>query len=196
MLSLAPLFKLPRKPNLQNPFKASASRNFASGLCRLGIIALLAVTVSSCQTEKPKSWVIYCDEGNKLVSQGDVKGAEESFQSALALAEKQYGHHAAPVATILGYLGQIYRSQGEWKLAYVTYKRLLPLKQKLDPNNKEELKMLKEDYDLILSKMKHYGIPTDDEPAVKKDDKKSKPQKKTVRKKVQSKKRKSTSSQR
>ncbi len=87
--------------------------------------------------------------------------ALKDYSEAVTLAEKKYGADSGQVATGLGYQAQIYRAQGEWRLAYMTEKRLIPLMDKFEPNTRET-KDLKKDFEFVKSKIIEYSIKTDD----------------------------------
>lgn len=139
-----------------------------SALIAVSLVTICVSTLGACNQmqigqEKPKSYLSYVEEGNIAMSKQDYVTAEKSFSTARELAEKQYGPEGAPLPTILTYLGQIYRGQGEWRLAYNVYKKLVPLKQKLEPKKTKEIAQLKAEYAEVLEKMKKYGIQTDEE---------------------------------
>lgn len=98
--------------------------------------------------------------GESAKKAGDYPGAVTAYSNAVTTAEKKYGVDSNQTATCLGSLGQTYRAMGEWRLAYVTYKRLIAIKQKTDPKS-EDLKFFKEEFAYIQGKMKEYGIEED-----------------------------------
>lgn len=103
---------------------------------------------------------------------GDGKTAQDSYEHAVHDAEKKFGAESPQALIALGYLAQLYKQMGEWKLAYVTYKRLVPLKEKIDPTAKDDIKQFKDDFAVVKQKLKDYGISTGDEPKEKKVSKK------------------------
>ena len=99
--------------------------------------------------------------GNDYRKSNDFPNALECYTKALKEAEKKYGADSGQVATALGYEAQIYKSLGEWRLAYMTYKRLIPLMDKFEPNTRDT-RDLKKDFDFVKGKIIEYSIKTDD----------------------------------
>lgn len=118
----------------------------------------------SCQqllgTDPPKQWTDYLSTGHNAIKAGDYDSAVKAYNDAVSTAEKKYGVDSNQTATCLGFLGQTYRQIGQWRLAFVTYKRLIAIKQKTDPQS-PDLKQFKEEFGFIQGKMKEYGIEED-----------------------------------
>lgn len=128
------------------------------------LVVALSIALSSCGAlmgEQKQTYVGWISWGNEQRKNNDFVGAIDSYSKAVKEAETKYGPESGQVATALGYLGQIYRAQGEWRLAYMTYKRLLPMKEKFEPKARET-KDLKTDFDFVKTKIIEYGIKTDD----------------------------------
>lgn len=104
---------------------------------------------------------------------------EGLYNKALEIAEKKYGPESPQVAICLGYLAAMYKARQDWRLAGQTYKRLVEIKDKIDPDS-SETKQFKSDYSLVQDKLKEYGL--DDESLSKKSDG-SEPEKKKKKKK-------------
>ena len=124
-------------------------------------VVALSLVLGACGGEQKQSYIGWIQYANDQKKNNDYAGAIDSYNKAVAEADKKYGVESGQTATALGYLGQIYRAQGEWRLAYMTYKRLLPIKEKMEPNTRET-KDLKADFDFVKTKIIEYGIKTDD----------------------------------
>lgn len=145
------------------------SGHISKGLQRLkrnrpiafAFVVALSLVLGACGGEQKQSYIGWIQYANDQKKNNDYAGAIDSYNKAVAEAEKKYGAESGQVATALGYLGQIYRAQGEWRLAYMTYKRLVPIKEKMEPNTREA-KDLKADFEFVKTKIIEYGIKTDD----------------------------------
>ncbi len=124
-------------------------------------VVALSLVLGACGGEQKQSYIGWIQMANDQKKNNDYVGAVDSYSKAVSEAEKKYGAESGQVATALGYLGQIYRAQGEWRLAYMTYKRLVPIKEKMEPNTRET-KDLKSDFEFVKQKIIEYGIKTDD----------------------------------
>lgn len=124
-------------------------------------VIALSLALSACMGETKIDYMGYIYAGNNQLKNNDFPNAIESYNKAVEAGEKKYGKDSPQVATALGYLGQIYRSQGEWRLCYMTYKRLLPLKEQFEPKARETQE-LKNDFEVVKQKIIEYGISTDD----------------------------------
>jgi len=124
-------------------------------------VVALSLVLGACGGEQKMNYIGWIQTANDQKKNNDYTGAIDSYNKAVADAEKKFGAESGQVATALGYLGQIYRAQGEWRLAYMTYKRLMPIKEKMEPNSRET-KDLKADFDFVKTKIIEYGIKTDD----------------------------------
>jgi hypothetical protein len=127
-------------------------------------VVALSLALGACSQFLGKTEASYMNSiqmGNDYKKNNDYVKALESYSEAVTLAEKKYGADSGQVATALGYQAQIYRAQGEWRLAYMTEKRLIPLMDKFEPNTRET-KDLKKDFEFVKSKIIEYSIKTDD----------------------------------
>ncbi len=127
-------------------------------------IVALSLALGGCALltgEKKIDYMSMISTGNDYRKTNDFVNALDQYNKAAKEAEKNFGPDSGQVATALGYSAQIYRAQGEWRLAYMTYKRLIPLMEKFAPNTRET-KDLKKDFDFVKSKIIEYSIKTDD----------------------------------
>lgn len=129
------------------------------------LVVALSLALGACGGlggETKADWMALIAQGNEAKAKQDYTGASEHYAKALEAAEKKYGKESGQAATCLGYSAEVYRSLGEWRLAYFTYKRLIPVREKLDPGSRE-VKDLKTEFNYVKEKIKAYGIKTDDE---------------------------------
>lgn len=105
---------------------------------------------------------------------------EELYTKALEITEKKYGPESPQAAICLGYLAAMYKARQDWRLAGQTYKRLIEIKEKIDPDG-AETKQFKADYSVVQDKLKEYGL--DEESLSKKKSEGSDPEKKKKKKK-------------
>ncbi len=151
------------------PPRRTSHGRWGNGLSKLkgnrplafAFVVALSLCLGACGGEAKADYMYEITIGNDQRKNNDFAGALEHYSKAVTIAEKKYGQDSGQVATALGYLGQIYRAQGEWRLAYMTYKRLVPLMDKFEPNTRET-KDLKSDFELVKQKIIEYGIKTDD----------------------------------
>lgn len=128
------------------------------------VVVALSLALGACSQLLGKVEANYMNSiqmGNDYKKNNDYEHALQMYSEALAIAEKKYGMESGQVATALGYQAQIYRAQGEWRLAYMSQKRLIPLMEKFEPNTRET-KDLKKDFEFVKSKIIEYSIKTDD----------------------------------
>ncbi|MBC7998464.1 MAG: tetratricopeptide repeat protein [Leptolyngbya sp.] len=129
------------------------------------LVVALSLALGACGGmggEAKADWMALLSQGNEAKAKQDYTAASEHYGKALEAAEKKYGKESGQAATCLGYSAEVYRSLGEWRLAYFAYKRLVPIREKLDPGSRE-LKDLNKEYAYVKQKIKDYGIKTDDE---------------------------------
>ncbi len=127
-------------------------------------VVALSLALGACSQLLGKTEANYMNSiqmGNDYKKNNDFEHALKMYGEAVTVAEKKYGPDSGQVATALGYQAQIYRAQGEWRLAYMTQKRLIPLMDKFEPNTRET-KDLKKDFEFVKSKLIEYSIKTDD----------------------------------
>ena len=127
-------------------------------------VVSLSLALSACASLLGKAEPNYMQSitmAHDYKKNNDYVNALACYSQAVTDAEKKYGPDSGQVAMALGFQGQIYRAQGEWRLAYMTYKRLIPLMEKFEPNTRET-KDLKKDMEFVKSKIIEYNIKTDD----------------------------------
>jgi len=125
-------------------------------------VVALSLTLGACTMMKSEpNYMNSIAMAHDYKKNNDYVNALLMYSQAVTEAEKKFGPDSGQVAMALGYQGQIYRAQGEWRLAYMTYKRLVPLMDKFAPDTRET-KDLKKDFEFVKSKIIEYGIKTED----------------------------------
>ncbi len=127
-------------------------------------VVALSLALSACGAllgEVKQTYMSLLTLGNDYKKNNDFTNAIDCYNKALKEADTKFGPESGQAATALGYLAQIYRAQGEWRLAYMTYKRLIPLRDKFEPKARETADM-KKDFEFVKSKIIEYSIKTDD----------------------------------
>ncbi|HIA53217.1 MAG TPA: tetratricopeptide repeat protein [Candidatus Melainabacteria bacterium] len=126
------------------------------------LVVALSLALGACgMGEVKQNYMGLIVMGNDYKKNNDFANAIDCYNKALKEADTKFGPESGQSVTALGYLGQIYRAQGEWRLAYMTYKRLVPLKVKFEPKARETQDLVK-DFDFVKSKIIEYGIKTED----------------------------------
>ncbi|PZM79179.1 MAG: hypothetical protein DKT66_22115 [Candidatus Melainabacteria bacterium] len=127
------------------------------------LVVALSMALGACGAmgETKADYMNLIVMGNDYKKNNDFTNAIDCYSKALKEADKKYGPESGQSVTAMGYLSQIYRAQGEWRLAYMTYKRLVPLKVKFEPKARETQDLVK-DFDFVKSKIIEYGIKTED----------------------------------
>lgn len=127
-------------------------------------VVALSLSLSACGAllgEVKATYMSLLTMGNDYKKNNDFPNAIDCYNKALKEADTKFGPESGQSATALGYLAQIYRAQGEWRLAYMTYKRLIPLREKYQPKGRETEDM-KKDFEFVKGKIIEYSIRTDD----------------------------------
>ncbi len=124
-------------------------------------VVALSLALGACNLKAEPNYMQSITMAHDYKKNNDYVNALAMYSQAVTEAEKKFGPESGQVAMALGFQGQIYRAQGEWRLAYMTYKRLIPLMDKFEPNTRET-KDLKKDMEFVKSKIIEYNIKTDD----------------------------------
>lgn len=126
------------------------------------LVVALSLALGACgMGEVKQNYMGLIVMGNDYKKNNDFANAIECYSKALKEADTKFGPESGQSITALGYLGQIYRAQGEWRLAYMTYKRLVPLKVKVEPKARETKDLVK-DFEFVKGKIIEYSIKTED----------------------------------
>lgn len=164
---------LEREDNMSSNIKRNSFTNLRDLLMvkkrtapiTFALVVALSLALGACGGmggDTKADWMALLSQGNEAKAKQDYTAASDHYAKALEAAEKKYGKESGQAATCLGYSAEVYRSLGEWRLAYFAYKRLIPIREKLDPGSRE-LKDLNKEYAYVKQKIKDYGIKTDDE---------------------------------
>ncbi len=162
-------------------------RSLLSSFCNCSLVMVMLATSLVCagckdisgfsgfgKPNEPK-WEDLCREATETLAKpikpdkynSVAKHCEELYNQSLEIADKKFGPESPQTAISLGYLAAMYKNRQDWRLAGKTYKRLIEIKDKIDPDSMET-KQFKSDYEVVQEKLKEYGL--DEESLAKKKD--------------------------